>query len=107
MVTEGHYDLHCLLDYDEGIPMDEFVIFYKATSRYMAERSRQMVQVFSVAIGSMFDKKVFKDFNDTINRIVKKLSPEAEARATKSPEGRRQRMIHTAMELEKLRPLMG
>lgn len=106
MVTEGHYGLHDLLDYDAGCSLEEFVIFYKGTSRLMAERNRMLVGSFTVAIGSIFDKKVFKEFNTTIDRIVSKLSPQATERKAKT-RGNREQMIHTVRELEKLRPLMG
>jgi hypothetical protein len=98
MVTEGHYDLHSLVDYDDGLPLDEFLILHTATVRLRAEAQRQMVHNFTIAVGSLFDKNIIRDFNTSMDRIVNQLSPE------KSKE---EKVRKTMGELQKLNALLG
>ena len=98
MVTEGHYDLHILIDYDEGLPLDEFLILHTATVRLRAEAQRQMVQNFTIAVGSLFDKNIGRDFSNAIDRVVRKLSPE---------QSKEEKVRKTMQELQKLNTVLG
>ena len=98
MVTEGHYDLQILIDYDDGLPLDEFLILHTATVRLRAEAQRQMVHNFTIAVGSLFDKTVIRDFNASMEKVIRQLSPE---------QSKEEKVRRTMSELQKLNAVLG
>ena len=61
------------LDYKDGVDPDEFFTLYQSTIKRVAERKKDQVENFVIALGSLFDKKVLKTFNRSIEKIVGRL----------------------------------
>ena len=101
MVVEGHYNLHDLLDYEDGVTPDEFFELYRECAIVGAKHRQHQVENFVVALGSLFDNKVIRQFNATIDKIVNGLTP--------APEkwDREAAMKKNVQELNKLRAIMG
>jgi hypothetical protein len=57
-----------------------------------------MVHNFTIAVGSLFDKKALTEFDNAMDRIIRQLSPE------KSKE---EKMRKTVQELNKLNAVLG
>jgi hypothetical protein len=103
LVTEGHYGLSELIDWDHGVTIEELIRIYRITCKLQAERTKMLAQTFMVAIGSLFDAKVMKDFMRQMDRVIKQVDP----KDMNKPKDRRAAMIHTMRELSKLGPLLG
>ena len=101
MVSEG-YALADILDYENGMPFEELAIFQRAAQRISLARTSQAVNGMVVAIGSMFDKKVLKEFTAGMTKALAALGP-----TPRPAEDRAERTARTIRELGKLRKWMG
>jgi hypothetical protein len=79
MVCAGGHSLRGLLDYDDGVTPDEFFDLYRGVVKFQAERKKQEVENFAVALGGLFDGKILKKFNDTMDKFIKRIDGESRA----------------------------
>lgn len=77
------------LDYDNGVDSEEFFALYQLTIKRTAERKKDQVENFAVALGSLFDKKIFKTFNDSINKVIDRISQEGNVQNPYSSDQRK------------------
>lgn len=99
LVSEG-YALADVLDYDKGLPFEELVVFQRHAQKFALGRHRQQVDGVVVALASLFDKKIIREFNSSVDKILATLGPVRE-------ETREEKMKRTMRELNKLKRLMG
>lgn len=98
-----------LLGYEDGVEPSEFFALYQSTLKKTAERKRDQVENFAIALGSLFDGKLIKRFNDGVQEVIQKLDdlkPKGKPARTPlkkmSKDERRAAMAHTMQELGKL-----
>lgn len=102
MVAEG-YSLHDLLDYEEGVDVESFFVLYRAALKSATQRSKQLVDAMVVALGSLFDRKILREYNQGIKDAMTKLDAIDDARdGEKQSRSHRDAMVKTAQELKKL-----
>jgi hypothetical protein len=110
LVFHGGHSLRDLLDYEDGVDPESFFSLYNDTLKKVAERKRDRVENFSLALASLFDGKVMKKFNESIDKIVGKLSDlqEAPYKPKKPPlsqmsrQEKRAAMASTMQQMKKL-----
>lgn len=85
---------------------EQFYILHATAVRCAAEKTRVLVAGVVTALGSLFDKKILREFNDRLTQVSKGveqfLAPDAEPR-----DGRRAAVERSMNELNKLAVLMG
>ena len=103
MVTRAGFDSAFLMSYEDGPSGEEFFTLYRHGLANIAEQQRDFAQTMQLAIGSVFDGKVFSRYSQTVTREVNKL------RDSTKPDGVRQeqQMQRSRQELNKLRGLLG
>jgi len=74
LVGEG-YALIDFLDYDNGMPLDHMIALKTEAQKIAIERRRSEVDGMVVALGSMFDKKILKQFNAAVDKVLRSLGP--------------------------------
>jgi hypothetical protein len=73
MVSSGGHSLRDLLDYEHGVTPDEFFKLHAHCLQLQAERKKDSVENFTVALGSIFDTKMLKKFNQAMEKVIREL----------------------------------
>lgn len=97
MVHEG-YALRDLLDYDDGVTIEQLSFFFRKAQRLALERERREVRGLVVALSSLFKADALHEYFAELGR--------AEAEIEKSPLPRKDAVDRSVSELNKLRALL-
>lgn len=109
MVSSGGHSLRDLLDYEHGVTPDEFFRLHTLCLQAQAERKKDQVENFTIALGSIFDSKILKKFNQTIEKVIRTLKnlKMVEDDPTDENERRRRRQEKTKRSQDELKKLMN
>ena len=98
LAYESHTSLLDLLDYENGVTLDQLQEFSAAVTKNSIRYQKSQVILFQTAIAGLFDHKIVNHFNQTLDRIAQTV----DSLLPQKPVNKEDAMRASMVELSKL-----
>jgi len=96
-----------LIDYDDGVTMDQLFEFLRMAMTRRAEQSSIEIHQIAAGIAALFDPKILTDMTDKLKGLADKVAPETTAAKARNDMSDEEKARRSDRELSKLKMLFS